>query len=36
MDVPFMAVFFNPPESVREFMVKVIETKDLSKAPPEE
>jgi len=28
MEVPFMVVFFNPPESVREFMVKVIEAKD--------
>ncbi|MDY7000211.1 MAG: DUF3426 domain-containing protein [Thermodesulfobacteriota bacterium] len=35
MEVPFMAVFFNPPESVREFMVKVIQAKDPDQADEE-
>jgi predicted Zn finger-like uncharacterized protein len=31
-EVPFMAIFYNPPESVREFLVKVVEAKN----PPEQ
>ncbi|MFV0420767.1 DUF3426 domain-containing protein [Oleidesulfovibrio sp.] len=31
-EVPFMVAFYNPPQTVREFLVKVVEAKDPPKA----